>query len=111
MQLRNELNEILECVSKTTNVPLVDIVGKKRNQPISDARRLFVKVVTEKIKHDGLTLRQVGELVGLDHSTVIYYKKTAQDLIDSDRRFRRLYDRVMAMYLPGQVEFNNIPQL
>lgn len=111
MQVKNELNEILKCVCETTNVPLVDVVSKKRNQPISDARRLYFKVAMDTIKDENLTLRMVGESIGLDHSVVIYYKKTAQDLIETDRAFRRLYDRVIATYQPGQIEFNNIPQL
>lgn len=111
MQVENELNEILACVSKTTNVPVVDIVSKKRNQPISDARRLYFKVSLETLKDEGVTLKNIGESIGLDHSIVVYYRRTAQNLIETDKRFRRMYDRVMAIYQPGTLEFNNIPQL
>jgi len=81
------LVSILRGISSITGIPESEIIGRNRVQELVDARRIYCHLAR---KHTDKTLYSIGRLIKRDHSTVLYYDNTAQNLIKTDKDFREL---------------------
>ena len=70
-QVRNPLRPIREAfeeVASMTGVPFHHMIGPDRNKRVSHARQLGMFIARER----GATLQQIGNILGRDHTTVMY---------------------------------------
>lgn len=77
------IQTIIKEVSRYFSIPINDIVGSKRNKPISHARQLSMYLSRELTSS---SLPRIGKSFGdRDHSTVIYAISKISGLINTDK--------------------------
>jgi hypothetical protein len=71
----------------------IDIMDKTRyrGRRYVEARQLFT---TFMVRHTKRSLKNIGELVGKDHATVLHSKKTVNNLCDTNSKFKAMYNRI-----------------
>lgn len=88
----NRANQIIYYISETMNISIDDIMSRKRDRDIVNARQLCVYFVHSFEVH--LTLKAVGRKFNRDHSTVIHCIQKVDDICLFDKRFKQLFDRL-----------------
>ena len=79
------IKNIVEQVSKYCNIPENDILGKKRDAKIMDARQIAMYLSRELI---GLSLQQIGEeFGGKNHSTVLHSINKIEEKLEINPKF------------------------
>lgn len=63
-----EVQAALDAASKLTGVPTKQIMGVGRSRPLARARWLVIAVLSDR----GHNMTQIGESIGLDHTSVLY---------------------------------------
>ena len=74
------LEDILHDVSEASGVSIEEIAGQSRKGNIIVARQMFCYVARQKNK---FKFRQIGKIIGKDHSTVINSVKTVKDMLQT----------------------------
>lgn len=83
---------ICQVVSRITKVPIEQIKRKCRKRAIVIARQLSVYFAKE---YTTMTLKAIAKEYGyIDHSTAIHCIYAVNDSLDTDKRFRVLFDRI-----------------
>lgn len=82
----NYLNQekILEIVANHFNVKLEELKSKKRNQPITNARQIYMYLSREILNE---SLLNIGKAIDRDHSTVIHGIEKIEIKIKNDKSF------------------------
>uniref|UniRef100_UPI0020258B6E chromosomal replication initiator protein DnaA n=1 Tax=[Clostridium] colinum TaxID=36835 RepID=UPI0020258B6E len=75
---------ILEAVSNHFNVKIEEIKSKKRNQPITNARQVYMYLTRELLNE---SLLNIGKSIDRDHSTVIHGIEKIEEKIKKDKNF------------------------
>ena len=84
-----EMNDF-ELVRKSVEMVMgVDIFTKNRKRRVVEARMLCGLLMRE-LSH---SLKQIGEYLNKDHTTVIHYERTMRNLIDTDMNVLNTYLR------------------
>lgn len=86
------VNAIIEIVSLIMNVSIDDMVGKCRNREFVEARHTAMYLC----KHfTSCNLKAIGRHFGnRDHSTVIHAHQAVADLIDTDKKYKEVVNRL-----------------
>jgi chromosomal replication initiator protein len=83
------VDRILSEVSRTMNVSVEDIRGKKHSAPISRARQVAIYVVREVV--GSLSMDAIGQhFGGRDHSTIVYTIQKVESQMEKDDAFKGL---------------------
>ena len=77
-------DSILEAVSNHFNVKIEEIKSKKRNQPITNARQVYMYLTREILNE---SLLNIGKSIDRDHSTVIHGIEKIEEKIKTDKNF------------------------
>ena len=85
---RPELNAILDKIYTITDIDLRINTSKKRCD--SDVRFIYCKIASEL----GYMLRETGEPIHKDHSTVFFAIKKCSEYYSIDHDFRILFDKI-----------------
>ena len=85
---RPELNAILDKIYAITNIDLRINTSKKRYD--SDVRFIYCKIASNL----GYMLRETGEPIHKDHSTVSFAIKKCSEYYSIDHDFRILFDKI-----------------
>lgn len=83
-------NEVQKCrrAALALCLPWDEVTSKTRTQPLCDFRFIAMKHLRDK----GFNYRMIGEVFGKrDHSTAVYAVRTANNLLTTDRNFKRKY--------------------
>lgn len=87
---------ILDAVSSHFNVKIDEIKSKKRNQPITNARQVYMYLTREILNE---SLLNIGKTIDRDHSTVIHGIEKIEEKIKNDKNFEAsimsLKDKIM----------------
>lgn len=84
-----EMNDF-ELVRKSVEMVIgVDIFTKNRKRRVVEARMMYGLLMRE-LSH---SLKQIGEYLHKDHTTVIHYERTMRNLIDTDVNVLKTYLR------------------
>lgn len=75
---------ILEAVSSYFNVKIEEIKSKKRNQPITNARQVYMYLTRELLNE---SLLNIGKSIDRDHSTVIHGIEKIEEKLKNDKNF------------------------
>jgi len=84
----------IETISKIVkSVTMVDdLKDESTDRHVVDARKIFSKIG---MKYYSSTY--LGKFLNKDHSTILYYKKEAENLIETDSIFKSFYDTCVLM--------------
>ena len=83
---KRKVYSFLEQVSHYTNVSTEEIIGRKRDRKISDARHIYLALVKNNTK---LCLKEVGNLINRDHATVLHAVGKIKNLCEIDNDIKR----------------------
>ncbi len=79
-------DKVLEEISRTLFVPIEDICGTKQNSTIARARQVAAYVLREVTT---CSTKAIGDILGgKDHSTVIYYLRKLEKLMQSNPKLK-----------------------
>lgn len=92
------LDNIIYHVSDVTGVKLHELMSRRKQQGIVDAKQIFVYLAVETTSK---TYIEIAKAISKDHTTVIHAYKKAKYKIDVDMRFlTKLRRTVKQMGLP-----------
>lgn len=81
-----KIKQISHIVALHFNLTIVDILGKSRRRELVDARSIIMYFAFKKTK---LSLSAIGRFFNKNHSTVIYSRNNAENLMFSDKEFNK----------------------
>ncbi len=91
--------EILSIIGVYFNLPKDYFKIKTRKREYVLARQMAYKILIETTK---LTLEQIADFFEQDHTTAIHSKKTANNLIETNRGIRNDYNNIIILIDRGK---------
>lgn len=91
VKIKHDVSELAKSIYEVTGLEWQDIVSVHRYRHYVDARRILVMMLLDR----GLTLKQVGEYIERNYSTVINLRDTGNALIEADIDFCEKYYNVI----------------
>lgn len=85
------LIHITDVIKDVIGVDLTEDNSRKRNTV--DARRIYSDIAKE---HTDYTLSTIGEIIKRDHASVLHQIRTSGELKETDRDYRKMYEKVYA---------------
>lgn len=89
---RSKVNEVLAIIGEEYNVGKDDLIGKSLRRDISEARQMAMYILREEML---LSIIEISEIFGRDHSTLAYSMKRIGNLLEVDRMAKRHYQNIM----------------
>jgi chromosomal replication initiator protein len=87
-QRRNiQPSKVIEAIAEREGISVSDIIGQNRSAKIAVPRQIAMYILSEL---NEVSLPQVGELLGRDHTTVMY----GRDKVKGDDKLRRRADNI-----------------
>jgi chromosomal replication initiator protein len=89
------VNGIKEVVGEVVKIKVSDFMKKSRKIPYPETRFMCMYLIKEFMKHTpAMSLKTIGiHFGGLDHSTVIHAVKIADNLLQTDKQYKRNYEQ------------------
>ena len=84
MQDRKEIEELIDIIKNVMNV---DITKKTNERIYVDGRMVFSKILTDR----GYGIATLGRALKKHHSSIIHYRSSANDLLDTNELFAEKY--------------------
>ena len=84
MQGRKEIEELIDIIKNVMNV---DITKKTNERVYVDGRMVFSKILTDR----GYGIAILGRALKKHHSSIIHYRSSANDLLDTNELFAQKY--------------------
>ena len=88
---KRTLNRIVTSVFQVTKIPFTQYSSPDRNKEYNFARMIFAKQCVEELN---LTTRQIGALLGRDHTTILHALSNYTSEYDYNRQFKKMADEV-----------------
>jgi len=89
---KNFEEDVIITVCFYCKITKLELLERTRKMIIVDARRLVAKILRDR----NYTFSAIGKLLGnLDHSSIIHYCKSAENLIKTDKVFRTSYEDIV----------------
>lgn len=98
MAYEKELKRIKNFVERYSEY---DISAKLRDTEAVRFRTLYIKIATETTE---CTLKQIGEVINRDHSTILYARTTLFDELMTIKRFVNIYNQYKMNVLGHKVD-------
>lgn len=96
---------LFEIVEEVTGVTQQQIESRIRKRHIAEARMMMTESLRRNTKY---RLHEVGSVVsGLNHSTVVYYRKHVYELCDQDYKFKKDFFTINARF--KQIKDGGLP--
>lgn len=95
----------IKAVCNVYDVNFEDLVSKMRERILVEPRQVLGVLL---YVGGGYSLNAAGEIIGRDHSTILYYKKTVKNLYSTDSGYRetmwQVFNRI-ELHFPGITNF------
>jgi len=98
MEQRNEMEELVEIIK---DIIEVDIRKKTNERDYVDGRFIFAKIMVDR----GYSLVELGKHIKKHHSTIIHYKRSCNDLLDTNPLFSSKYFECRDKFMQGKEDF------
>jgi chromosomal replication initiator protein len=82
----DDVATIIQITCEALEISMKDLISKKRNKDLVEARMIAVGLLLEVNANFGL--KKLGSIFKKDHTTIIYYRDTHRDLVKFDKSFR-----------------------
>ncbi|MDR1182572.1 MAG: hypothetical protein LBL13_11400 [Bacteroidales bacterium] len=83
---------LLECCANAFGTSAKEIMSSSKRQNLAEARQLYCYI---RYRHYGISPEQVGAELGRHRTTAIHSIKTASNLLEVDRNFRKKYNEII----------------
>ena len=107
MQDRKEIEEMIDIIKNVMNV---DITKKTNERAYVDGRFIFAKILTDR----GYGIIYLGRHIKKHHSSIIHYRDSANDLLETNELFAQKYFTCKDKFMSDKgdlVEISNKEQL
>lgn len=94
-EIRKEKEDLKQIVDAMFNT---DILTKRQNHKIVEARMVFTKILTER----GHTISSISRFLNKNHATVIYYRRKIESWIDFYPNVSTMYKNCKRAFLDGR---------
>ena len=92
---QKKVDLLFEIIERVTGVDKKLATSKDRRRFIVDARKMIIALLRKEV---GLTCHQVGDILNMDHSTVLYNERMHNvHMMETD--FRRVYSCAIGTFL------------
>jgi len=98
MEQRNEMEELVEIIK---DIIEVDIRKKTNERDYVDGRFIFAKIMVDR----GYSLVELGKHIKKHHSTIIHYKRSCNDLLDTNPLFSSKYFECRDRFMHGKEDY------
>ena len=71
--------QVIDAITRHYDISIPDLLRPSRRQMISRARAMACYLLRE---HAQLTYQSIAEIIGVDHTTVVYHHHKLRDAID-----------------------------
>lgn len=85
-------DKIMKSVCKNTGVSLDLLKSRSRKSYIVGPRQIAIYLLR---KTTSKTLVEIGTIFGMDHSTIIYSIRKSEDLLQTDKAFKVMYEIIV----------------
>jgi chromosomal replication initiation ATPase DnaA len=87
-----DLKEILACVCECTNTSMEQVLSKNRYPDIVDVRQVYCYLARMRT---GYSFREIGELIGQAHCSVVHSVNRIKDLLQvKDRKIMEIMEKI-----------------
>jgi chromosomal replication initiation ATPase DnaA len=93
--MNSQEKAVVDIVCDVSGLSLDQIQSKSRNRKYAYTRSVLGYILRRIV---GCTLIRTGEIIGRDHSTVIYYEKTYDDNHKYDKEYYTFANKVEEIY-------------
>jgi chromosomal replication initiation ATPase DnaA len=91
------LESIIEAIKYVTHIDIHN--EKSRHRDVVDARKMYGYIAKN---YTLLTYQAIGDSIGKNHATIMHYNKETNDLCETDKTFKRKFDRVLNILKKGK---------
>ena len=102
MESQNERKELVDIIK---NVFGVDIRKKSGERDAVDGRFVFSKILTNR----GHRITDLGKFISKHHSSIVHYRNSANDLLETDDLFATKYYTCKDRFMEGKDIYAYIP--
>ena len=92
---QKKVDLLFEIIERVTGVDKKLATSKDRRRFIVDARKMIIALLRKEV---GLTCHQVGDILNMDHSTVLYNERM-HNVHMMEKDFRRVYSCAIGTFL------------
>ena len=103
LKRRYTLDIITTAIKKVTKITAQQLGQKHRHRNVTEARKMYCYFVKQKMN---LSLKEIGDTIARDHTTVIHNIEVFKDLYEIDQDFRAKADDVLEL-----IETNSLDNL
>jgi hypothetical protein len=100
MDPKNEMDELINIINNVLNL---DIRKKTNERDYVDGRFIFANIMVNR----GYSLVDLGKHIKKHHSTIIHYKKSCNDLLDTNPTFSVKYAECRDKFMEGKEDFSH----
>tara|TARA_R100000329_G_scaffold98798_1_gene81633 strand:- start:7974 stop:8456 length:483 start_codon:yes stop_codon:yes gene_type:complete len=97
LNMDDTLTGILRDVCMVLDVDVSDVMGKTRTRDLVEARVIYANIARMYTYH---TLTDIGNTIGKDHSSIVHYEKTHNDLSKYDKEYQQKIRDCKAVVVP-----------
>ena len=89
------VNGIKDVVSEVTQIKVSNFMQKSRKLPYPETRFLCIYLIKEFQTHTpAMSLKEIGmHFGGMDHSSIIHAIKIAQNLLQTDKQYKKKFEQ------------------
>jgi chromosomal replication initiation ATPase DnaA len=89
---KNFEEDVINTVCFYFKITKLELLQKTRKMSIVDARKLVSKI----LRDNNYTFASIGKILGnIDHASIIYYCRSFENLIKTDKVFRMSYENIL----------------
>jgi chromosomal replication initiation ATPase DnaA len=103
LKRRYSIDIIATAIKKVTKITHQQIGRKDRHRDVTEARKMYCYFIKQKMN---LSLKEIGNSIGRDHTTIIHNIEVFKDLYETDQDFKSKADEVLEL-----IETNSLDNL
>jgi chromosomal replication initiator protein len=103
LKRRYTIDIIATAIKKVTKITYQQIGRKDRHRDVTEARKMYCYFIKQKMN---LSLKEIGNSIGRDHTTIIHNIEVFKDLYETDQDFKSKADEVLEL-----IETNSLDNL
>lgn len=103
LKRKYSIDIITSAIKKVTKITHQQLGRKDRHRDVTEARKMYCYFVKQKMN---LSLKEIGNSIGRDHTTVIHNIEVFKDLYETDHHFKSKADKISEL-----IENNSLDNL
>ena len=90
-----KFDSVVDCVCRVMSLDKKDLDTRKRDRILVDARRIIANII---MNEEICSISGLARSMGKNHATLIHYRKTHNNVYETDIRYTRTYEMCLKAY-------------